>query len=863
MTPGREPGRAAAVRPPGGGSRTARRLRRLRRLRWLRRLRRLGASSSLPAVLLFLALAAVFGYGHHRGGFFRLPANDRITFDNLALAESLFSERGPARYYRLTLDDDGAVTPEWHNWFPLGGHLLLKGAAAVFGGGFAADLLAARLLMLAFMAGAASAAYLSLRRLTGNAWIALTATLLGFSSYYQHYADLVATDGAPDLFGFLLTFHGLVVFAQERRFRQLLVKTAAALFLGWHALALIAVWVLAGVAAAGRRAAVEGGPGRLRGRNGLALVRAALRSRHLTLGAAALVFAGAMLTFQFAAEYYGSERETAVGDLPSYRSMLYRTGRDDAFNERHAAALAWRPFLEQQFHRLGRMVVPYALPGYASALDDAPGEPFAWQGIAIGASAAALSLIGAWFAPGGRSFFVLALSGFVWAIAMRNQTAFHDFEALYYIGVPLASWSLVSMFIARRSSEVLVRRASVPALVVFLVSGVRTVEFGYDAWERDWLDRVVRDFEEIRPITAGGIVFVPPRLYRSAAFGGSGAFSWYLAGSVLVEREIHRGAAEFALDDVRRPGPALLSPGNSEVFLYRTGDGEAPGREPTAGERTDPPEAARGAPTALTAAEGGPASLAASPGGTRRNADTWRAALRAIRSGEAGPPALRGPFDLYLRGRELLYFKEPCAPEDVRADFLLHLFDHDRVGRGARRDFENRDFEFRGAGVVEEDACLAVVRLPERRIASVRTGQWAAGEPASWTGVARVDFERHRAALESIVSGQAGPPAARGTFDLYRDGRRLLYHREDCREEDVEADFFLDLHPSEVESLPPRRREEGFEDLHFPFSNHGVVLDGQCLLLVTVPDYRIRRLVTGQFVPDGGTLWQVEIEPGR
>ena len=240
----------------------------------------------------------------------------------------------------------------------------------------------------------------------------------------------------------------------------------------------------------------------------------------------------------------------------------------------------------------------------------------------------------------------------------------------------------------------------------------------------------------------------------------------------------------------------------------------------------------------------------------------YAAALRAIRSGEIGPPALRGPFDLYLRGRELLYYKEPCAPEDVRAGFLLHLFDHDRVGRGARRDFENRDFGFDGMGVVRGGACLASVPLPDRRIASVRTGQWVAGAPAIWTGVARVDFERHRAALDSIVSGQAGPPAARGTFDLYRDGRRLLYHREDCREEDVEADFFLDLHPSEIESLPPRRREEGFEDLHFPFSNHGVVLDGQCLLLVTVPDYGIRRLATGQFAPREGPLWQVEIEPG-
>ena len=850
MTPGREPGDAAGLPPSSGESPVA---------RWLRRL---GASSSAPAVLLLLALAAVFAYGDHRGGFFRVPANDQITFDHLALAKSLFSERGAARFYRLTLDDDSAAAPEWHNRFPLGGHLLIKATTAVFGGGFEADLYAARVLMLAFMAGAALAAYLSLRRLTGNAWIALTATLLGFSSYYQHYADMVATDGAPDLFGFLLTFHGLVVFAQEKRFRQLLVKSAVALLLGWHVLALIAVWVLAGIAAEARRAFIEGRLVRLGAQNGLAFVRAVLRSRRLALGAAALVFAGTMLTFQFAAEYYGSERRTAVSDLPSYRSLLYRTGRDEAFNERHAEVLAWGPFLEQQFHRLGRMVVPFAMPGYANALGDSPGERFAREGIALGAAAAAVCFVGAWFVPGGRSFLVLMLAGFGWALVMRNQTAFHDFEALYYIGVPLAFWSLLLLFVSGHSSGVLIRLACVPALVVFLVSGVRTVESGYDVWERDWHDRLVRDFEEIRPITAGRTVFVPSRLYRSAAFGGSGAFSWYLAGSVLVEREIHRGAADLALNDVRRPGPALLSSGNREVFLYRLGDDAGPERGPSTGEPAESLDTAGEPPTVRAAADGDPASLAAPARGTRRNADLHRAALRATRSGEAGSPVLRGPFDLYLRGRELVYFKEPCAPEDVRPGFLLHLFDHDRVGRGARRDFENRDFDFRAVGVVEEDACLAVVRLPERRIATVRTGQWVPGEPAIWTGVARVDIERHRTALESVVSGQAGPPAARGAFDLYRDGRRLLYHREDCGEEDVEADFFLDLHPSEVEALPPRRRAEGFEDLHFPFSNHGVVLDGQCLLLVTVPDYGIRRLTTGQFDPDEGTLWQVEVEPG-
>lgn len=192
---------------------------------------RLSESRLLPALLLLLSLGAVFAFGHLRGGFFRSPATDRITFDNLAVVENLFSGRSFARFYRLTLDESGEVVPEMHNRFPPGGHLLIGLVVAAFDeGGLAADLRAARVLMLLFFAGAAGGAYLSLRRLTGHRWIALTATLLTFSSWYcWRHADLVATDGSPDLFGFVLTFHGVVVFVQDGRFRQLLVKTGIAL----------------------------------------------------------------------------------------------------------------------------------------------------------------------------------------------------------------------------------------------------------------------------------------------------------------------------------------------------------------------------------------------------------------------------------------------------------------------------------------------------------------------------------------------------------------------------------------------------------------------------------------------------------
>ena len=54
---------------------------------------------------------------------------------------------------------------------------------------------------------------------------------------------MVSTEVAS-LFGVMLVFHGMGLFAQAGRFRQLLVKTAVALLLGWHAAASAAAFVL-------------------------------------------------------------------------------------------------------------------------------------------------------------------------------------------------------------------------------------------------------------------------------------------------------------------------------------------------------------------------------------------------------------------------------------------------------------------------------------------------------------------------------------------------------------------------------------------------------------------------------------------
>ena len=109
-----------------------------------------------------------------------------------------------------------------------------------------------------------------------------------------------------DLFGVLLTFHGMVVFLQEGRFRQLLVKACTALLLGWHVLALILAFVLLGMMSEVVRmrstvreegAAESPAALPLRGRS----------RRYLTFGVVTLLLAASILTFNFVNEYTAND----------------------------------------------------------------------------------------------------------------------------------------------------------------------------------------------------------------------------------------------------------------------------------------------------------------------------------------------------------------------------------------------------------------------------------------------------------------------------------------------------------------------------------------------------------------------------
>ena len=224
------------------------------------------------------------------------------------------------------------------------------------------------------------------------------------------------------------------------------------------------------------------------------------------------------------------------------------------------------------------------------------------------------------------------------------------------------------------------------------------------------------------------------------------------------------------------------------------------------------------------------------------------------------PPAFQ--VSLQAQGKELRYVRAGCAPEDIEPEFFLHLIPRDLTDLPTQEQasgFARRPFNFAEVGGrFAPWQCAAQIPLPKYPIAALRTGQHLPGRGDLWAteliippdpGQLRADY----AALS------AAPPAARNYFDLYAIADRLLYFRETCTDQDTAAGFFLHIIPEEPSDLPAERRAAGFVHRGFAFDRWGGHFDGKCLAAITLPDYPIKEIRTGQHIPGQGDLWSVEL----
>ena len=632
----------------------------------------------LPPALLLFALSSVFLFGGDRGHFYREHSHNLSSAERLAIAENLSIDHFFLMFISQTLDRDGEIIYEMYNRFPLGGYTLIKLAILPFGDDLSAKIYAGRMPMLLLFAAAAGLAYLALRRLTTSRWIALTATLLAFSSpYLLYYSDEINPEISTDLFAVMLVFHGMAVFEQEGRFRQLLFKTCLALLLGWHVYALLLPFIAFGLTRALIKARSNASPASDALPQLRHLTLSLLRSRYPRLGAVALLFGVSVLTFNFTNEYFALNRERPLTDLPSFNSMTNRIGVGSYFKERNADYLAWPDFPERQFYRVGMMAWPYAFfPPFVEQRIDAPPRLL----VILGIAAFGASLFGLLFVRRYKILLAsLALSGFCWALPMRYNVAYpwHSFEAVFYVGVALTLFSLLLLCLRRLSSERLIAALSVAALLIFVFSALRMSQLNSANQTPELHQAVIDDFESIRDMTEAEVIQVNamPRFHKNVRH----LFAYYLVGRTIISGDKTVPSArtpDFVVTSARADGLASLTPQNRMVFLYE-----------------------------------------------------WDAYQRYIDETieQAREPLIRSHFDIYLSGSNLIYVIDDCRWDDISEWFFLALYPADENDLPVERrphGFDNLDFRFEDQAVRRGAQCIAITPLSDYDIARIYTGQY-------------------------------------------------------------------------------------------------------------------------------------------
>ena len=159
----------------------------------------------------------------------------------------------------------------------------------------------------------------------------------------------------------------------------------------------------------------------------------------------------------------------------------------------------------------------------------------------------------------------LAAAGFCWGVLVRHSTAFHEFEGMFLVGLPLVFFSLALLQV-RRVSERLVGGCAVAALLVFVLSSLQ-MNRGPDG-NASVYRAMLSDFDVIRGIaTAGAVVSVPGVHRDSSGFSGAErSLNYFLSGRIIVSGLAGgrlRDRADFMLTRERTPdGAGLLTPDN-------------------------------------------------------------------------------------------------------------------------------------------------------------------------------------------------------------------------------------------------------------------------------------------------------------
>lgn len=481
------------------------------------------------SILFFQNPVSGFLDGHHGW----------LSSHGLALAKSISFDTDLLMYNEKIITDEGLEYVPY-NRFPIFPFALLKVSMMPFKGDLTSQIYMARQLMNLFFIGSMIVAILIIRKLTQSNYQAISVVLMSFSSsYFLYYADMTFND-IPALFGFLLALFISLYWSDGtlKNKTLMILLVLLSISMGWQPLAVYLTWFLINIIHDLRNKRYKL----------LTQVKSIIRKPYFLSFIVGVFYSGVIFFLQI-----GNEWRVMGGDflsLPTINSMGHRLNLGfstidvplpNYFEFIRDSELLYLEKILEPFHlKAFKVTILLLLPLFIISAVKFDYKKY-FKKIKIDKKFMAL----------------LLLVGFVWHLPLKNFVFIHDFQAIFFVGIPLLFYFSFSLLIPKNLHAIF-------AVAISILFMFNVYQIGLEKQESSTASSVVTvEFENINAqLPSNSKIFIDGNKHAMAI--GHHAVDFYLSDHYFTSLE----KADYIISREQPDGTIQLTK-NHDINLYK------------------------------------------------------------------------------------------------------------------------------------------------------------------------------------------------------------------------------------------------------------------------------------------------------
>jgi hypothetical protein len=463
----------------------------------------------------------------------------KVSSLSLAIIVTSTLENKFVGYADVFKDDQNNVQYDYFDRYPVFFSVLFN-AILSLSSKLSVKMYIAKQVMNFIFLGTLIVAFLITDKLTRNKLLSLSAVLLAFSNpFLLFYKDMVHFD-QPALFGFLLLIYAIALYKLDGLKLPVYIITFVAIAFGrgYASYAIFILWLIFEAFLVFRSKEL----------NFWEKLKAILKHPSFFLFVIGIIWGASLLSYNIVVE--AQKRDIPIQQTSILDSAERRLSLSEKFNEDSKDALDWGNFTKTQVNRIIQWAFPFSTITGLGFL----GNLFLLlvmlilMGVAIWRQPVETRMI----------YLILIFSGFAWLFPMRNLSAFHDYTAMYYIGIPLVFF--LSVFTILNPSKEITHILVIASLAVYMLAIVQVKDL-HEAKAGN-ASAYTYDFEQILNKIDGkgkNIYLADPIPH------GPNAFQFYLKDQYLAPLKL----ADYVIAWDKNYLPTNLTPDNQVIFLFK------------------------------------------------------------------------------------------------------------------------------------------------------------------------------------------------------------------------------------------------------------------------------------------------------